>query len=154
MASKWSFKELFWRSAAPGSAVDGEGEHAAPASGTTPRAGGVDAHLTTLRDIQGVVGSLAIGTDGAIWGRDLPRTFDDDSAQRLAQRLAQLHDALTSDGDEFDAAALRYQGYRFHIARAVPGLIGVLTQEQVNLPALTMAMRLVAKKVVNPRELA
>jgi predicted regulator of Ras-like GTPase activity (Roadblock/LC7/MglB family) len=152
MAAKWSFKELFWRSAESSSELGAEAEHWAPASGTTARASGVDAQLMTLRDIQGVVGSVAIGTDGAIWGRDLPRTFDDDSTTRLAQRLAQLHDALTSDGDEFDAAALRYQGYRFHIARAVPGLIGVLTQEQVNLPALTMAMRLVGKKIVGPRE--
>jgi predicted regulator of Ras-like GTPase activity (Roadblock/LC7/MglB family) len=140
--AKWSIKELFWRSAE----VDGGIEPAEPVS-AVERTVGVDGVLRTLRDVQGVVGSVAIGVDGAVWGRDLPTTFDEESTSRLAQRLAQLYEALTSEGDQFDAAALRYQGYRFHISRALPGLLGVLTQEQVNLPALSMAMKLAGRKI-------
>lgn len=141
--AKWSLRELFWRN----DDIDVAASEAHPSSELQRTPSAASSVLAPLRDVQGVLGSLAIGLDGAVWVRDLPPTFDDDSTARLALRLAQLHDALSSEGDQFDAGALRYQAYRFHIARALPGLLGVLTQDQINLPALAMAMKLVSRKL-------
>lgn len=141
--AKWSLRELFWRN----DDVDVAEAETLPSSELQRAPSAASSVLAPLRDVQGVLGSLAIGLDGSVWARDLPPTFDDDSTARLAQRLAQLHEALSSEGDQFDAGALRYQAYRFHIARALPGLLGVLTQDQVNLPALAMAMKLVSRKL-------
>lgn len=143
--AKWSLRELFWQS----DDVELADSQSNPNTQVQPTQPAVASLLRPLRDVQGVVGSLAIGLDGSVWAHDLPPTFDDDSTARLALRLAQLHEALTSEGDQFDAGALRYQAYRFHVARALPGLLGVLTQDQVNLPALAMGMKLVSRKLAS-----
>jgi predicted regulator of Ras-like GTPase activity (Roadblock/LC7/MglB family) len=160
--AKWNIKELFWRTeeieepevpgaAAPVSApisIPGSANASLPpAPVVEPRRAPLDEMLLALRDVQGVVGSLAVGLDGTLWGRDLPRVFDEEATQRLASRVVQLHDALTSEGGSVDSGTLRYQGYQFHLGVAAGGLIGVLTEENVNMPALRMALRLVARRL-------
>jgi predicted regulator of Ras-like GTPase activity (Roadblock/LC7/MglB family) len=141
--AKWKLSELFWRTEPVQTADGGAVEDAVSERKPNP----ATAALLSLRDVEGVVGSIAVQLDGSVWCRDLPPIFDADSTARLALRVAQLHEALTAEGDQFDVSALRYQGYRFHIARALPGLLGVLTREQVNLPALSMAMKLAGRKL-------
>jgi predicted regulator of Ras-like GTPase activity (Roadblock/LC7/MglB family) len=161
--AKWNIKDLFWRTdevddvdEAVLSSVDsakGTGSHA-PTSQPDPRSGVVhlargplDDVLASLRDVQGVVGSLAVGTDGVMWARDLPAIFDEDSTQRLAARLVQLYEALGSDGSALESGTLRYQAYHFHLGVVSSGVVGVLAEEHVNLPALRMALRLVGRRL-------
>lgn len=138
--STW-LKELFWRSA---EFEEGEPERAPVESPSAPPNGGV---LAGLRDIEGVIGSLAITRDGGLVGQDLPRVFDEATVRRLATRLGQLGDALLSSGGEFESSTLHFENYQLHLGLLSPGLIGVVTEAQVNQPALNMALRVAARRL-------
>jgi predicted regulator of Ras-like GTPase activity (Roadblock/LC7/MglB family) len=133
---------LFWRSP-----DDPTAETAVePTDGDEPVAPSNEP-LPLLRDVQGVLGSLVISPGGAVYARDLPPNFDEHKTARLAQRLAQLYETLAGEGGHFEAGTLQYQGHQFHVSCADGGLIGVLTEQRVNLPALAMALKVVARRI-------
>lgn len=140
--STW-LKELFWRSAEfeenqPGS-VPVESAKAPPNSGV----------LAGLRDVEGVIGSLALTRDGGLVGQDLPHVLDEATVRRLATRLSQLGDALLTSGGDFESSTLHFENYQLHLGLLSPGLIGVVTEERVNQPALNMALRVAARRLAS-----
>lgn len=103
--------------------------------------------LGTLRDVDGVLGSIVVSAGGSILGRDLPAVFEEDVAEELAGRLGQLHEALTMDGGELTYADMHFENFRFQLRTLGGALIGVLLQDGANNPALAMAVNLVARRV-------
>jgi hypothetical protein len=131
MGSGWSkVKNLFWQSA----------EEVA-------ELGGVKQALETLRDLQGVLGSLAIDSSGAVLGADLPRVFDEKVVDELAQKMLALYGTLEPDSAEPMAADLEFDGYSFQIKGFASGLIGVLLDDTAQKPALRIALNLVSRRV-------
>lgn len=131
MGSGWSkVKNLFWQSA---DEVDEAPE--------------VKQALETLRDLPGVLGSLAIDFSGVVHGADLPRVFDQKTVDELAQRMLALCAALEPDSAQPLAANLEFEGYSFQIKGFASGLVGVLLDQTVQKPALSMALNLVSRRV-------
>jgi predicted regulator of Ras-like GTPase activity (Roadblock/LC7/MglB family) len=103
--------------------------------------------LELLRDVEGVVGSLAVRPDGALLATNMPRVFDEAALRRLARRVIQLHSVVTSDGGEFTASSTQYQTYELHVERIPSGLVGVLADDRLNPAALRMAIRAVGRRI-------
>ena len=131
MGSGWSkVKNLFWQS---GEGVDERAE--------------VQQALETLRDLQGVLGSLAVDFSGVVHGADLPRVFDQKTVEELAHRMLVLCATLQVDSAEPVTANLEFEGYGFQVKGFAGGLIGVLLDPTVQKPALSMALNLVSRRV-------
>lgn len=110
----------------------------------------VERILHGLKDVDGVVGGLALRADGELVGQNLPGMFDQQTLERAGQRIAQMCAALNSEADGTNApkgGALRFDGFQLYINPLPSGTIGVLAEERVNVPALTMAMRVVARQL-------
>ncbi len=166
----FKFKELFWVSdesdeddvptaatsssenpalASTSGSMPSPASRASAASGQRLLAGHVEIQraLSTLRDVNGVVGSLLVRTDGALLGCDLPVYFQAETPERVAGRIAQLYEALGQAGEPRHKISARYGDHLFHIAESPVGLIGVLTEKDCNSPALGMALRLVGRRI-------
>lgn len=107
----------------------------------------IDAALSMLRDVEGVVGSLAIAPTGRLLGSDLPRLFDPGATETLAIRLNQVRATLASAGGSLQTAAFRYETHSLHVTQLASGVIGVLAESATHEPALDMATRLVGQRI-------
>jgi len=107
----------------------------------------VDRVLSMLRDVDGVVGSLAVANGGDVLGSDLPRLFDREAMETLALRLSQLRAALSSADTPLRTAAFRYESHALHVSQLDCGLLGVLAELTTHEPALEMASKLVGQRL-------
>jgi predicted regulator of Ras-like GTPase activity (Roadblock/LC7/MglB family) len=105
--------------------------------------------LAGLRDIEGIIGSFVVSSEGGLLGRDLPTVFDDDTLLGVAPRLVRLRDGIASDSAEPTGLVLRYGEHKLHIRAAGSGLLCVLSESKVNTPALRVGMKLVARRVAS-----
>lgn len=103
--------------------------------------------LVGLRDIEGIIGSFVVSSEGGLVGRDLPSVFDDETLAGVAPRLLRLRDGAAGDSSEQAALVLRYPEHKIHIRSAGSGILCVLTEPNVNTPALRVGMKLVARRV-------
>jgi len=99
--------------------------------------------LRSLRDVEGVVGSLVWGKSGEVLFRDLP--LDNGVLEEIGQRIARIYDAFSGAGEELDTATLVFAGYRLHLREIDSAFIAVLAQPRANEPALKMALHVVAR---------
>lgn len=143
----WKLKDLFWISSGD------EEDEASPAArhSATKRPAGeaseVHRALQLLRDVSGVLGSIAVTNDGDVCGSDLPRAFDAATLESLGMRLSQLRAALASADRPMKTAAFRYQGHSLFVSQLDFGLVGILAEQQTNAPALDMVTRLVGQRL-------
>jgi hypothetical protein len=144
--AKWKIKDLFWisdadepRATTPDQPDAGKGS----AKDEIP----IDLTLSMLRDVKGVVGSIAVANAGDVLGSDLPRAFDGTAKDALAMRLTQLRAALASAEQPLKSAAFRYQGHSLFVSQLDWGLLGVLAESQTHEPALDMVARLVSQRI-------
>jgi hypothetical protein len=149
--AKWKIKDLFWVSGTdadqprtappdPGSLDKGSAKDELP----------LDRTLSMLRDVKGVVGSIAVANAGDVLGSDLPRAFDGTAKDALAMRLTQLRAALASADHPLKSAAFRYQGHSLFVSQLDWGLLGVLAESQTHEPTLDMVARLVSQRLNAP----
>lgn len=136
---RWKLKDLFW--------ISGETEDESPEELVAKPVETVQSALSTLRDVNGVVGSIAARPDGAVVGYDLPRTFDASRAEGAARQMSLLASALARDAGGMKTGTLRYSDFHFHVDEFPSGLIGVLASERTDRPELRMAVRLVGRRV-------
>lgn len=106
--------------------------------------------LHDLRDIPGVYGSFVIADSGQMIGRDLPSVFEDGLLSHTGSRIVRLCETLENGGDPLEHLTLRFTEYRLHVRRAPRGLLCVIASETVNVPALRMALSLVARRLPIP----
>jgi hypothetical protein len=148
--AKWTLKDLFWISdpvgdEPPPPSDAGQASHTGPRSGKSDSP--IEATLSMLRDVKGVVGSIAVANAGDVLGSDLPRAFDGAATEALAVRLGQLRAALAGAEHPLKTAALRYQGHSLFVSQLDCGLLGVLAESQTQEPALDMVARLVGQRL-------
>lgn len=151
---KWKLK--FWGSQADSEPADediqvdisdaGSSALSAPPELAAPRPR-LEQALSLLRDVEGVVGSIAVGNTGQLLGSDLPRLFDVGATEALAMRVSQVRAKLASAGGPLQTAAFRYETHALHVSQLASGLLGVLAEQSAHEPALDMATRLVGQRV-------
>jgi hypothetical protein len=100
--------------------------------------------LQSLRDIDGVYGSFLIGASGEMRARDLPSVFDDQTLGESGARIAQLWEAIC-DSSAPEYAMLEFAEYCLFLRRVGTGCLCVVVPPQVNVLALRLASKWVAR---------
>ncbi|HEY6727997.1 MAG TPA: hypothetical protein VI197_28505 [Polyangiaceae bacterium] len=139
MQNRWSkIKALFWEAAADDDSDDGEMAEA----------------LATLKELQGVVGSIAIDRVGRVRAYDLPRVFDAAMVELIGVRMLELRSVLTTSGQEPLSGSLEFEGHSFQLRAFAHGMVGVLLDDGAHRPTIGMALNLVSRRVAAKLEAA
>jgi predicted regulator of Ras-like GTPase activity (Roadblock/LC7/MglB family) len=102
--------------------------------------------LTGLRDVEEVQGSFVVEGDGSLIARDLPPVFHAQIFADVGPRLARLREMFDGIGGA-PQLTMRFSDHKLHVRAVGTKLLCVLTGAAVNVPALRMAMSLVARQV-------
>jgi hypothetical protein len=145
--AKWKIKDLFWISDTGDTTPASPPERPAAAARHRNDPAPVQRVLAMLRDVNGVVGSIAVANAGDVLGADLPRIFDGTALDALAMRLSQLRAALASADQPMKSAAFRYQNHSLFVSQLDCGILGVLVEAKTHEPALDMVARLVGQRL-------
>jgi predicted regulator of Ras-like GTPase activity (Roadblock/LC7/MglB family) len=103
--------------------------------------------LKSLRDVEGVIGSLVWAKGGGLLARDLPAYLDPSVLIEVGPRLGRLYEAFESAGDELDSATLVFAEHKLHLRELEPAFVAVLSSVAVNMPALKMALSVVGRRL-------
>jgi len=103
--------------------------------------------LSGMRDVDGVHGSFVVTKTGALAGKDLPPMFDDAVLNEVGRRVVRLHDGLCAEGDDFDQCVMRFADHKLYLRSVPHGFLCVLSTNNVNTPALKMALTLTSRRV-------
>jgi predicted regulator of Ras-like GTPase activity (Roadblock/LC7/MglB family) len=103
--------------------------------------------LQALRDVEGVLGSFVIDETGALMAKDLPAVFYPELFKDVGPRLLRLRESVEAAGDEPQLFVLRFSEHKLHVRCTERGIICALSEPRVNLPALKLALTLVARRV-------
>jgi predicted regulator of Ras-like GTPase activity (Roadblock/LC7/MglB family) len=114
--------------------------------------------LSSLRDVEGTIGSFVVNGDGVLVAQDLPAYFAG-VAEEVGPRVHRLCDALSLSEGAVSTCTVRYSNHKLALRSVNGALLAVLTVASVNAPALRMAMNLVARKCAaqnlsNPSEVS
>ncbi len=114
--------------------------------------------LSSLRDVEGTIGSFVVNSDGVLVAQDLPAYFAG-VAEEVGPRVHRLCDALSLSEGAVSTCTVRYSNHKLALRSVNGALLAVLTVASVNAPALRMAMNLVARKCAaqdlsNPSEVS
>ena len=106
--------------------------------------------LRALRDIEGVLGSFLIGERGELLGRDVPAACGPQVLQLIGGKLQQLCDAFVSAsvGGPFESTTLCFPQYKLQVRALGGAFLAAVLAADVNLPALKMAMNMLARQLV------
>jgi hypothetical protein len=100
--------------------------------------------LQSLRDIDGVYGSFVINAAGETRARDLPPVFDDQTLADTGVRIARLWEVM-SEGPAPEYALLEFAEYNLFLRRVGTGCLCVVVPAHVNVLALRLASKWVAR---------
>ncbi len=103
--------------------------------------------LSALRDVDGVVGSFVVGSEGALLARDLPQLFDDQLLGEIGPRIRRITDGLNETGENPASVVLHFADHKLWLKPAEEFTLCVLGGLKVNRPALHMALTLAARRV-------
>jgi len=101
--------------------------------------------LSSLRDLEGIVGSFVVSEAGDVVAKDLPAYFDG-VLEEVGPRMLRLRDALDLAEGDVSSCNVRYAGYKLTLRSMDGALIAVIADAKINGPALRMAMNLVIRK--------
>lgn len=107
----------------------------------------VDGLLSTLRDVEGVMGSFVVDPNGQVCARDMPAMFDDVALGEAAPRLIRLRQALETEGEELNDATMEFGAHLLFLFGVDAYLLCVLCPSEVQLPALRMGAKLVSRRL-------
>lgn len=104
--------------------------------------------LETLRDLEGVVGSFVVNDAGDVLAEDVPAYFGE-SAQNVGPRALRFFEALSmaSDSESISHSILHYGTHKMLLRPVRGGLLASIFVSEMNMPALRMALNLVARKL-------
>ena len=105
--------------------------------------------LHSLRDIEGVYGSFVINTAGAPAARDLPSVFDNSTLLESGGRIVRLWEVVSEESSP-EYALLEFSEYSLFVRALAGGCLCVIVPPTVNLLALRVASRWVAKNFERP----
>lgn len=102
--------------------------------------------LESLKDLEGILGSFVIGSGGSVLAQDIPSYFGS-AAYDIGARAVRLKEALEFAEGELSHLVLRYGSHKVALRPLKGGLLTIVSESAVNMPALRMAMNLVARKL-------
>jgi len=110
---------------------------------------GADLHtsLGTLRDVAGIMGSFVFAEDGRLVAREIPPLFDDAALVEASGRLTRLRDTFAAVGDTLDVAVVRFRDHKLYLKTLTGGMLCIVAEGAVNMPALRMAANLVGRRI-------
>jgi hypothetical protein len=100
--------------------------------------------LQSLRDIEGVYGSFIVDATGEPTARDLPAVFDEKTLEESGFRIARLWEVVSESGVP-EYAMLEFSEYCLFLRKLAHGCLCVVVPPQVNILALRLAARWVAR---------
>ena len=103
--------------------------------------------LGTLRDVAGIMGSFVFTGDGRLVAREIPAVFDDVALTEASGRLTRLRETFAAVGDAFDVAVVRYRDHKLYLKTLSEGMLCIVADGPVNMPALRMAANLVSRRI-------
>lgn len=103
--------------------------------------------LSTLRDVEGVMGSFVVDLLGQVRARDMPAMFDDHALEEAAPRIARLKDALETQGEQIDSVTLSHGPHSVFLRTTGEFILCVLVRQDVSAPSLRMGTSLVLKRL-------
>lgn len=104
------------------------------------------ATLSTLKDLEGVIGSFLVSSSGTVVAQDLPSFFGS-AAYEVGPRAQRLRQALAMTEGDVALCHLRYGSHKVTLRPIGVGLLAIVSKESVSVPALRMATNLVSKKL-------
>ncbi len=102
--------------------------------------------LQSLRDIDGVYGSFVVNARGETTLRDLPAVFDDATLAESGLRVARFWEAALN-GAAPEYALLEFSEYSLFLRPAARGCLCVVAPHTVNVLALKLACKVVARQL-------
>jgi predicted regulator of Ras-like GTPase activity (Roadblock/LC7/MglB family) len=107
----------------------------------------LNASLGTLKDVAGIMGSFVFTSDGRLVAREIPALFDDVALTEASGRLTRLRETFGAVGDAFDVAVVRYRDHKLYLKSLAAGMLCIVAEGPVNMPALRMAANLVSRRI-------
>ncbi|HEY2903505.1 MAG TPA: hypothetical protein VGL59_23170 [Polyangia bacterium] len=123
-------------------------------TGAAGGAGELFASLGSLKDVTGIVGSFVFTEDGRLVGREIPALFDDVSLAEASGRLTRLRETFAAVGDRLDVAVVRFRDHKLYLKALGGGMLCIVAEGSVNMPALRMAANLVGRRILPTLERA
>jgi predicted regulator of Ras-like GTPase activity (Roadblock/LC7/MglB family) len=108
----------------------------------------MQAALSTLRDVQGVLGSFVVDQEGAVLARDMPAMVDDGALAGAGRRVMRMALAIEQLGKKPDQCSLRFGSFLLVARSAEPLTLCVLLSGTSNVTALHMGTTLVARRLL------
>jgi predicted regulator of Ras-like GTPase activity (Roadblock/LC7/MglB family) len=107
----------------------------------------VPASLGTLKDVSGILGSFVFTGEGQLVAREIPPMFDDGALVEASGRLARLRETFAAVGDALDVAVVRFREHKLYLKVLGDGMLCIIAEGAVNMPALRMAANLVGRRI-------
>jgi hypothetical protein len=111
----------------------------------------MESALSSLRDVQGVIGSFLIDEHGTLLARDMPAMFDDEVLRSAGERLGRLRAAFENDAERFEGCTARFGAHLLFLRAAEARTLCVLCPTSTNRIMLEMGLNLVARRVAAPK---
>jgi predicted regulator of Ras-like GTPase activity (Roadblock/LC7/MglB family) len=105
--------------------------------------------LSSLRDVDGVLGAFVISEDGALIDSDMPAMFAPSLFDDVGPRIVRLRETFASGGDEIDTCTIRFSDFKLYIRAMHRGFICILSSIGVNMPALKMGAHLAQRRILS-----
>jgi predicted regulator of Ras-like GTPase activity (Roadblock/LC7/MglB family) len=110
-------------------------------------AAGVHGSLVTLKDVGGIMGSFVCTQSGRLVAREIPSLFEDAVLAEAGSRLVRLGETFAAVGDDLEVAMVRFRDHRLYLKVLPGGMLCIMSDAPVNMPALRMAANLVARRI-------
>ncbi|HVU50993.1 MAG TPA: hypothetical protein VHL80_09930 [Polyangia bacterium] len=112
------------------------------------------ASLGTLKDVAGIMGSFVLTEQGRLVAREIPPLFDDAALAEAGGRLTRLRETFATVGDRLEVAVVRFRDHKLYLKALGGGMLCIVAEAGVNMPALRMAANLVGRRIVPALERA
>jgi predicted regulator of Ras-like GTPase activity (Roadblock/LC7/MglB family) len=103
--------------------------------------------LGALLDVTGVEGSFLVSPEGELLAWNMPSSLDEVLLDEVSNKLHRFRDAFGVSGENLDACTVRFSDHRLCLKVGAAGMLCVLAREDVNMPALRMASRLLLNRL-------
>ena|SRR3954468_20988878 len=107
----------------------------------------VQVSLATLKDVAGIMGSFVCTPDGRLVSREISPVFDDGALAEAGSRLLRMREAFAAGGDDMEAGVIRFRDHRIYTKTLGNSVLVIVTEADVNMPALRMAANLVGRRI-------
>jgi predicted regulator of Ras-like GTPase activity (Roadblock/LC7/MglB family) len=107
----------------------------------------VNGSLATLKDVGGILGSFVCTHSGRLVAREISDMFEDAVLAEAGSRLVRLGETFAAVGDDLEIAMVRFRDHRLYLKVIPGGMLCIMSDGPVNMPALRMAANLVSRRI-------